>query len=438
MKRQKSPDKKSPDKKSPDKKSPDKTISAEINNLIQQSVETVNPQKDILIVYSPNQTQTETIKLKMINERIMTVALTDKFTLNEIELINNLPQEQKELFLILLRENKEKEVMIHKFLHGFKYVGDAIIQGAEQVVDKVAQSEESIKHSVTESEQNIKENAAKMTDEIKNDINNMTLEILSNVSALKEKIEENKVTTMGQLASVMSEIFNGIKRGIIAIGLFFVWLHTIWWSWRDPVTGIIPSALSSIIPCWIILTSIFWSFIEWLLITMLIIDGIIYCAVNPVFGYSIDGVGEWLFQLPFIFGIIVLQRLWTIGNKVEWDNPIVKGIMNKLMQFIGYIGGKIAQFPLFAKIIYVCNVIFAALQTGYHNFTANPDLSYWFNELLKLVAKKIFDNAPTLWGGKVKIHGDIITANIDAAVALSKEEREINMVKKMEQKNIRE
>jgi hypothetical protein len=102
------------------------------------------------------------------------------------------------------------------------------------------------------------------------------------------------------------------------------------------------------------------------------------------------------------------------------------------MQFVGYMGGKIAKFPLFAKIIYVCNVIFAALQTGYSNFTTKPDLTYWFNELLKLVAKKLYDNAPSLWGGRAKML--IITKELDAALALSKQEGEQNMVKKMEQK----
>jgi len=377
--------------------------------------------EDTLIVYSPNQTQTDTIKLTEINENIMTVAFTHKFTSKEIALIEKLPEEQRELFLILLRENKEQQVMIHKFLHGLKYVGDAIIQGAEQVVGQVAKSE-----------QNIKKQAEDIGNGLKHDLHDLKAEIIENVNNLKKQINEDKVTTMGQLSSVMYGIFNGIKQGIIAIGLFFVWLHTTWWSWRDPVTGIIPTALSSMIPCWIILTSIFWSFLEWVLITMLIIDGIIYCAVNPVFGYSIDGVGEWLFQLPFVFGIIVLQHLWNVGHKVGWNNPIVTGIMGKLMQFVGYIGGKIAQFPLFAKIIYICNIISTALQTGISNFTANPDLSYWFNELLKLIAQKLIANAPSLWGGRVKM--PIITKELDAAIALSKQEGEQNMVKKMEQK----
>jgi hypothetical protein len=382
-----------------------KTTSAEnkINELIQASVKTVNAEKDILTVYSENQTATENSQLTVINENIMTVALTHKFTSNEIALIDNLPQEERELFLILADENKKQQLMIQEFFKGFRHVGDAIEKGAEKVVNQVAKTEENIKESVIESEENIKKQAEEIGNGIKNELHDLKTEIMSNVNDLKKQINENKVTTMGQFVSVMYGIFNGIKQGIIAIGLLFVWLHTIWWSWRDPVTGIIPSALSSMIPCWMILTSIFWAFLEWVLITMLIIDGGIYGAVNPLLGYGIDGVGEWLFQLPFVFGIILLQHLWNVGNKVGWNNPIVKGIMSKLMQFVGYMGGKIAKFPLFAKIIYICNLIFTALQTGYSNFTTKPDLTYWFNELLKLVAKKLYDNAPSLWGGKVKM-----------------------------------
>ena len=382
-----------------------KTTSAEnkINELIQASVKTVNAEKDILTVYSENQTATENSQLTVINENIMTVALTHKFTSNEIALIDNLPQEERELFLILADENKKQQLMIQEFFKGFRHVGDAIEKGAEKVVNQVAKTEENIKESVIESEENIKKQAEEIGNGIKNELHDLKTEIMSNVNDLKKQINENKVTTMGQFVSVMYGIFNGIKQGIIAIGLLFVWLHTIWWSWRDPVTGIIPSALSSMIPCWMILTSIFWAFLEWVLITMLIIDGFIYGAVNPLLGYGIDGVGEWLFQLPFVFGIILLQHLWNVGNKVGWNNPIVKGIMSKLMQFVGYMGGKIAKFPLFAKIIYICNLIFTALQTGYSNFTTKPDLTYWFNELLKLVAKKLYDNAPSLWGGKVKM-----------------------------------
>jgi hypothetical protein len=378
----------------------------EMNKLIKESVETVNAEKDILTVDSKNQTAAESSQLTVINENIMTVALTHKFTSNEIALIDNLPQEQRELFLILADENKKQQLMIQEFFKGFRHVGDAIEKGAEKVVNQVAKTEENIKESVIESEENIKKQAEEIGNGLKNELHDLKTEIMSNVNDLKKQINENKVTTMGQFVSVMYGIFNGIKQGIIAIGLLFVWLHTIWWSWRDPVTGIIPSALSSMIPCWMILTSIFWVFLEWVLITMLIIDGFIYGAVNPLLGYGIDGVGEWLFQLPFVFGIILLQHLWNVGNKVGWNNPIVKGIMSKLMQFVGYMGGKIAKFPLFAKIIYICNLIFAALKTGYSNFTTTPDLTYWFNELLKLVAKKLYDNVPSLWGGKVKMaHG---------------------------------
>jgi len=392
--------------KKPRSSSPVKTAENKINELIQESVETVNVEKDILTVYSSNQTAEETTRLTEINDNIMTVALAHKFTSNEIALIENLHQEERELFLILADENKKQQLMIQEFFKGFRHVGDAIEKGAEKVVNQVAKTEENIKESVTESEENIKKQAQDIGNGLRNELHDLKAEIISNVNDLKKQINENKVTTMGQFASVMYGIFNGIKQGIIAIGLFFVWLHTIWWSWRDPVTGIIPTALSSMIPCWMILTSIFWVFLEWVLITMLIIDGFIYGAVNPLLGYGIDGVGEWLFQLPFVFGIIVLQHLWNVGNKVGWNNPIVKGIMSKLMQFVGYMGGKIAKFPLFAKIIYICNVIFTALQTGYSNFTTKPDLTYWFNELLKLVAKKLYDNAPSLWGGKVKMtHG---------------------------------
>lgn len=378
------------------------SVENEMNELIKESVETVNGE-NILTVYSQNQTATETTQLTLINENIMTVALTHKFTSNEIALIDNLPQEQRELFLILVDENKKQQLMIQEFFKGFRQVGDAIEKGAEKVVNQVAKTEENIKESVIESEENIKKQAEEIGNGLKNELHDLKTEIMSNVNDLKKQINENKVTTMGQFVSVMYGIFNGIKKSLIAIGLFFVWLHTIWWSWRDPVTGIIPSALSSMIPCWVILTSICWTFLEWVLITMLIIDGFIYGAVNPLLGYGIDGVGEWLFQLPFVFGIIVLQHLWNVGNKVGWNNPIVKGIMSKLMQFVGYMGGKVAKFPLFAKIIYVCNLIFAALKTGYSNFTTTPDLTYWFNELLKLVAKKIYDNVPSLWGGKVKM-----------------------------------
>lgn len=376
------------------------SVQNKINGLIQESLKTVNG-ANILNVDSQNQTAEETTKLAEINKKITETTLIHKFTSNEIALIENLPQEHRELFLILVDENEKQQLMIQEFFKGFRHVGNAIEEGAQMVVDQVAKSEEEIKVTVTVSKYEIMQQAEEIGNGIKNDLHDLKIDLIASVDALKKEINENKVTTMGQMASVMYGILNCMKQGIIAIGMFFLWLHTIWWSWREPVTGIIPTALSSMIPCWIIITSMFWAFLEWVLITMLIIDGVIYGAINPVTGFNIDGVGEWLFQLPFIFGILILKRLWEIGHKIGWKNPIMQGIINKLSQFIAYIGGNVAKFPLFAKIIYIFNFIIDAIKTGYSNFTSKPDFTYWFNELLKLVTKKIYDNAPSLWGGKI-------------------------------------
>jgi hypothetical protein len=228
-------------------------------------------------------------------------------------------------------------------------------------------------------------------------MNTTALDILTRLSEIRDaQTAANEIKSL--LKGIYKQIWDGLEYMLHLLYLLHLW----WWTLRDPAFSVIPSAISSWIPLYIIIISIAWSVLEYILFCYVIVDifillittGLHYIAGTPV----IDWIGGFLMTIGWAITCIVLKGLFKFATIIGWDNPIIKAVISILQSICEFF----LNIPIVGHIIGCLSNILKLIKTGWEAWTKNPNITDWMNMLFTYIGTLIYTNMPSmgLWGGK--------------------------------------
>ena len=320
------------------------------------------------------------------------VGLANQYGQDIITLIREMEPAERQLVMSLAQENR----LQRRQLAELRGIADAVNTQGERVVANIQQLEGSL---VTVGQQ-----IRGAIDDTNNRINDLTTAMNTTAHDILTRLSEirDAQTAANEIKSLLKGIYKQIWDGLEYMLHLLYLLHLWWWTLRDPTFSVIPSAISSFIPCYIIIISIAWSVLEYILFCYVIVDifimlittGVQYIAGTPV----IDWVGGFLMTTGWAITCIVLKGLFKFATIIGWNNPIVKAVITILQSICKFF----LDIPIVGYIIGCLGNILELIQTGWEAWKNNPSITHWMNILFTYIGTQVYKNMPSmgLWGGK--------------------------------------
>jgi hypothetical protein len=231
---------------------------------------------------------------------------------------------------------------------------------------------------------------------IRQDIGNLATEVRANLTAIKQ----TQTTTESRMRKLFNDVQKIIWLLMCYIGKMLVFLHRLWWTWGNTVFSLLPGAVQMWIPCYIAVCSVIWASLEWILLTMGLID-VSAVSMLALFTSREYYPGTWLFDMSLIFLGLVMSSLLNIGLRIGWDNIFIQSILKVIVGFGRGTMNFAQKFPLIQKIIqgYSAAAPYATDLVVW--FQEHPYPANWIAALVGAISNIITDvlSKFRLWGG---------------------------------------